>query len=316
MKNRAKPKTQPKVSKKKAAPSAKAGKVKQATVSRHHVSQVCSTTDPFCVAAVGGKYMDGASVKSVALPRHSRGVIGTNGLGVGACLFMPNYSFANFAGPDTISSTNVTWTSVLAASGNPAAVNCRLVSYGIKLRNITSSMTNGGIVRIRGFSPRDLSTIVAGVDPTTYNCDFYEDVPLSACREVAIVGRRVDATSKNFRGVAEINPSSAIAAVVPPGFGVVLVFVEGATASSLVLDFELFFNWEIQLADSDTFQQIATRSPVFNPVVNDVTDIISSSAKNVFLAGTSAVASFVERHALKLLASAVPQLRPFAMLVD
>lgn len=274
--------------------------------------QVCSNIDPFCPAAVGGKYMDAASTKSLAVPQHRRFSVITNANGAASFLVTPSYLLDVFFG--TVAAGIATFT--IAGTSSPiTAQSVRLVSCGLKIRSVVAPLSASGMVRIRGFAAKNGSSLTTA-SISTYNCDFYEDIPLNSCKEVAVVLRRNDPTAKNFVSPATINSTNNLTDMVMPGWGPVLVSVDGGPVSLASLDVELFYNWEIILADDDSLAQVQTSSPVFNQTVSTATDILSSAGKNVFLAGASAVASYVERGAIKLLGARFPMLAPLALTVD
>lgn len=294
--------------------SAVSGAKSRASVPRSALATVCSTTDPFCSHAVGAKYMDNGSIKSLALTRHDRVTITTSTNGQWANMFVPSYNLKPWISPVSVITSVADFTAAAGtASGAPVAASCRLVSMGLKLRSIVAPLSASGMVRIRGFGAQTTSTL-ANVDITTYNCDFFQDIPLNACKEVVVNLKRVDPTAKNFRTPSAINPDAVFTNMVCPGFGPVLISVDGGPVSLPVLDVETFQNWEITFPDSDALQQAATKSPPFVQKISTVSDAISSSAENIFLTGASAFGAYIEKNAIKLLSGALGDLGGMALL--
>lgn len=262
------------------------------------IEQVCSVNDPFCSAAIGAKYLDQSSVRSLAISSHGRVTVITNANGEACTAFCPSYYYVPFTNATTMTGGVATFTTAFSTATLPNATAVRLVSWGVTARNIVAPLSASGMVRIRGFTPHDFSTLAPGVDMMTYNCDAYDDIPTQYAKEIAIVGRRTDPTCKNWRAVGSINPSALPVTWVAPGFGCTLIAVTGAPVNTPVLDLEYIFNWEIMLEDSNTLSQMSTKAPVYNQAIETASNVVSSSSQNIFKAGVSAVGKYIERKAI------------------
>jgi len=173
---------------------------------------------------------------------------------------------------------------------------------GMIIRSIVAPLSASGMVRIRGFGVRDTG-IFASVRLDTYYCDFYEDVPLFNCKEVAVVFRRLDQTAKNWvnPGPSGLAPTAAANNQLLPGFGAVMIAVDGGPASLASLDVEYFSNWEIIIDDSDATAQLATRPPPYSPHADAVVAEVSSAMQTVYLEGKKAVEKEIKNLGVSLL---------------
>lgn len=255
-------------------------------------------SDPFCRGAVGAKYMDLASVRSVSFSTHKRFSMITNGNGIQSYFLAPNYEFDPQATSTVITGDFAAFGGNFASSGNIQVQACRLVSWGFIVRSIAAPLSASGMVRIRGFVANNASSIAGNVDTGTYNSDFYMDVPLQECRHTAIVGKRSDQTCSNWRSSSSINPSPAVAAAVANGFGFYVLSVVGGPVSTTVADVEVYMNWEVQLLDDQNLQQLATPPPPYDYHISNAAHLVSSVMTTGFLGGPLAAANEVARLAI------------------
>jgi len=283
-------------------PRTRASAPRRLPFTRTQLRQVCSNADPFCDAANGGKYLDLSSARTLAFPKHSRFVITTNASGEGAVLAIPSYLYQPIVYATAVAAGVATFAGVMPLSGNLDASSYRLVSMGFRLRNITAPLSSSGMLRIRGFNAIAGASVLS-VPTAGYNCDFYEDIALQNVNEVAVIVRRTDPSAKNFRDPFVTNPTNLLTNMVMPGFGCVLVAVDGAPASVTVVDIEVICNYEVSIQDTDTIAQLATPAPIYDPTSETISNIVTSTGKSVFIKGAAQVAKSVEEHAISLLSS-------------
>jgi len=272
-------------------------------LSKAALEHICSITDPFCAGAVGSKYMDFGSVKSLAYPVHGRFSLTTNATGQASVLLFPSYTYFPWIYATTMAASVATFTGAMTAGGNLANVDTvRVVSMGVKIRSIVAPLSASGIVRIRGFAPKNTGNF-SSIGITTFNCDYYEDVPINFCKEVDVILRRTDPTAKNWRTLAEMSSTANGDGQILPGFGALMISVDGGPVSLASLDIEYFVNWEVVIDDSNALAQVQTSSPSFNPTVSTAIDIVSSTARNIFTNGANQVAGYIEKEAKSALSS-------------
>lgn len=234
---------------------------------------------------------------------HIRSTLNTDGNGYGAALIIPSYSYYPINWSTTATSGTYTFTSSRSANGAMSAASVRLISYGIVVRKVVAPLDASGMVRVRGFASKKISDVSSSVVGSTYNCDFSKDIALSNCNEVAVVGRRFDASAKLFVDPANLDTTAFPASNAGVGFGVIVISVDGGPLTSAVLDIEVFLHWEIMIPDNDSAAILQTASKPQNLLVQKASEAISSSAENVFERGVKAAADYVERYAVSALTS-------------
>lgn len=262
--------------------------------------------------------MDLSSIRSLAYPYHIRTTLATDATGTGALLFLPNYTYlpqnvGAFAGAGIYN-----FPAAMTAGPSLTASAYRITGMGIIIRSTVAPLSASGMVRVRGYNTK-FGTSLTTVDVNTYNCDFYEDQPVFACKETAILAKRTDNSSEFWRAPSETTSGTGINTWISPGWGAIVVAVDGCSATTTILDVEIIVHFEIQLADSDTTAQLATAPPPYVPVVKQATDMVSSTAQNVFTAGLRSVGAYIERKASSALKSLLynnPRTAPAVMAYD
>lgn len=286
----------------------------------NHTSQVCSITDPFCEHARSGRYPDSNGARSLSYPVRRMFSIATGATGVASYLIAPNY-LNNWEAPASGIAGNV------ATFGNPyaaasviaAATNVRLVSWGLRIKHVTTPLTASGMVYVRGYASQS-GTSYLGVDMTTMNADVIANIPLQDCADVAIIGKRANTTSQFYASPASTLPSGAAGITLYNGMGwdSYVISVIGGPASTSCLVVELIQNWEIVIDDNDTSAQLMLAPPPANALVTKAAAVVTSTAETVFLRGVSAASTYVKRLATTALLGYFggPPAARMAMLVD
>jgi hypothetical protein len=265
------------------------------------VQQVCSLTDPFCDHAIGARYFDSVGSKSLAYPQRYMFNMSTTVGGNASTLILPNYWNQWYNAATTLGGVPMTAT---YTSGVPAApvittvANYRIVSYGLRIKNIVAPLSSSGMVSIRGFSSQ-VGASYASLQPLSFNADFVANIPLQDCKDVAIIGKRANNTSAFYANPSTTwNPTNTPSQWVGPGWGAINIYVDGAPASTAVLAVELVVNFEIVIDDSDATAQIMTPPPPSNSVVDKATAVVTSTVKSVFVKGVEAATGYVKTAAI------------------
>lgn len=267
---------------------------------RNDVSKVCSITDPFCAHANGAKLFSSSTGRTLPHQFHGRISLSTDSNGMSSMLVLPSYNI--LYGLGTVTSPNAAYTTISGAGPTLAATSYRIVSWGLKLRKISAPLYAAGMVRIRTFGNKN-GTDFASIPLSAYNCDTFEDVPLSTASEICVIGRRLDYTYSKFVTLAASNPTNNVTDWVAPGWGAVQIVVDGGPVTTAVLDVELFFNYEITLADSDALMQLSTPPVADHPVATAAANAVYTSSKSIFINGVQQASKFIERTAITALAT-------------
>lgn len=309
MANKKTTKTKKKSSLKKSSTSASAGNRSQVISFRPNLirmnRKVCSISDPFCDAAIGSKWADSAANKTMPFASRSMDSIVSGANGSGALLIIPGYH-AQISRPTAAgagSATFVNTSSIIPSGFMPSQY--RIVSWGFTLKNLTAPLYSSGMVRIRGLSNSGASLNI--LNSTLYN-DFHYDIPLQDCKEVAVIGRRLDESFHFFRTPNTTNPDGfdgLVANWVPPGWSPIFIFLEGVPPSVSVLQIEYFFNYELMFTDGDAMANVTTPSPAASPLLATASSHVTKMAGNVFTRGVRQVETAVMKFATQYLASAI-----------
>lgn len=288
---------------KKKAPTRKPKTANKPTPSRTPpalVEQVCSITDPFCGAAKRAKWPDGSARTSLNYPVHSRDQLGTDANGAGSVLLVPSYTQSPISQSFSITGDTAVFNTLGAVTRLSGPSGYRIVSMGVKIRGISAPLYRSGMIRIRGLNTESGSTI-SPVAMSAYRCDFYQDIPLADCHEVAVVARRTDDTSYLFRPPSETTPTSAVTDWVSPGFGPVVISITGGPASVVVADIEVFLNMEVTFENAEPLSLLETSAPRFNPTLTHAAKEVTSTMSGVFMHGAKQVAAHVAAAAVRAL---------------
>lgn len=248
--------------------------------------------------------MNDATSRSLAFQKHSRVTIAVDATGNVPIMFAPGFQYLYSIG--TMAAGVATYTAFDAGYGNLANVETyRIVSWGLRVRKVTTPLNSSGIVRVRTFGAKG-GTFILVNNVSTYNCDGYADVPLSKADDVTIIGKPLDLTNSLFTYPTATNPTANVTDWIAPGWGAVQVAVEGgpAAGATSVLDIEIIVNYEVVLRDSDTLAQLATYGKT-NATVTDAAQIVQSSGRNIFTAGLAVASRYIEGAALQALASLI-----------
>lgn len=234
------------------------------------VHEICSLTDPFCPAAWGGKYPDGATSRSISWTAESIITLTTNATGAAALIIIPQWAY-DVASPTTITGT--------VASGNvpasrmvfPAAARTRLVSVGVEINSVVAPLSASGTVYLRTFSPQNYQSMQT-VDLATVMADTHYEQPLNGTRNLHFVPARLGTEALLFGDGSVLSSITTMESV---GFQCGTIAVIGAPATTPVLTLRVVYHWEYVPADGDTNYSFTTPTPRPN------VDVIQTS-NNIF----------------------------------
>lgn len=267
------------------------------------LSRVCGLTDPFCAHAKGARYYDSNGTNSLAYPQRRMFPLATDANGALCLLILPNY-------------TNEWQLFGVATSGNcayagtmtPGPVldnvkNYRIVSWGFTIKHVTTPLTASGLVSIRGFGSQSGASY-SDVAGQTLNADVISDIPLQDCKDVAVIGKRANTTSRFYTTPVSTAASGAyVSTYNGPGWDVYQVYVSGAPASTTIAYLELTMNFEVVLDDYTSMSQLMTPPPPANALYDAASAAVTSTASSVFTSGINSASTYIKRAAASALAT-------------
>lgn len=236
---------------------------------------VCGLTDPFCTHAVGAKYPDPSSLRTLPFSRRLRAVLSSDSAGVENILFFPQLSCWSAPASLTYVGNAVTaWEGLGAVPYISGAIAYRIVSCGVKIKHICAPLTASGTVHVRSFAVDNGSSVVA-VDTTTYNCASSIDVPIQDADEIVVALQHTTQMPQVFYTVA--SDSTTVAGATCRGFAPITISLSGCPASTPMVSVEFFTHFELVFDDSSELSQVATPSPPFNPAIVAATSRVTST---------------------------------------
>jgi len=264
----------------------------------------CAINDPFCPHANGAKYMDGAKARTLTLPHRYRTSISSDANGFGSIIFCPGYDYFQ-ATPTVITGSVMTFSTLAALAPIANVASYRIVSAGLILHKTVSPLSAGGMLRVRSFASISGNGLDS-VDFRTYACDQSLDIPVSDSNEVAVVFKRVnDVLARTFVQTGATNPNSTITNWVSPGWGAIVVGVDGCTASTGILDIEVLINYELTFFDNNSMSLLATEPPPANVPAVATANVVSSELKSFAKRGVLEFGKYVVKTATKAAIGAV-----------
>lgn len=263
------------------------------------VHKLCSITDPFCAGAVGSKWPSSSYTKSVPRSYNLTQVLSTDASGNLSQLYVGNE--VPMASSGAVTSEVAAFTSIGPFTGLnylESGTRWRCTSWGLRIGCISSRMTTTGQLRLRLFSPLNISSLTTVATNSPYS-DKAIDIPLSRLidKDIYIIPAPLSDEARFFSADVWSNFSSDNQWQCP------LISVIGAEASQAVLTVTMYAHYEYVYQDNNPTQYFATAPAQNNP---------SEAA-----AGTSLVSKlggFIEGTARTV--ESIAQSKAFALLVN
>lgn len=245
------------------------------------IHKICGLNDPFCDHSMTAKYFDMGKQRTLSYPFRQTDSYQVNASGTQSWLFLPNYWNRWWYIAGSITAGVASFSGAAVPIGLLAGVaSYRITSAGLKLTVISNANTTAGMLRIRSFGMKD-STRFGSINIGTRNCAESMDIALVPGAETAVAFKRIDDSAKNLftPDSTLVSGSASILNWQSPGWGAILVSIEGAPASSVCLDIEQYFNYELVFDDGEGLQMIASPTPSNVPRLNDAVSLVSSETK-------------------------------------
>ena len=266
------------------------------------VSHLCGLTDPFCTHANGAKYPDDSSARTLAYQYHGRTTINSDANGAASMLFLPNYVYQPFVSGTVVAGVT-TWGAMTTSGGTVSGVEkFRIVSMGIRLRRISPPLTSSGMVRVRTIAA-ELGTTFQSMDCASYARSESMDIALQDCSCVSIIFAHSSQMPQRFYLPADVTPDTGVINWTSPGFLPVTVAIDGAPASTGMLDVEFFVNYEFTFDEGSAMGLLATPAPPANTLLTAAASKVTSLASNFFTSTAHALGERLRDRAVKAIMS-------------
>lgn len=267
-----------------------------------HTARVCGLIDPFCDHARGAKYPDESSSRTLAFTAQWNQTLTTNATGYSSIIFSPRFTSDGSGMTSTTTVVAGVATSVNFAPASVAllsgASKYRVVSAGVRLRNISPLLTASGVVNIRSYSDPSCSALTSY---TIDNCQAAQvrNVSVVDCKDVHLIAEH----SSQLPQIFYVPTTTSIAADTGSGFCPMTISINGGPASTATLYLEFIVHVEFVFDDSAPLALAATPAPVFNPIISTVTKKISSESVNFFSKSLDLVSRSIRTRAYNYLSS-------------
>lgn len=221
---------------------------------------------------------------------------------------VPYYTY--FAAAPTLAgwpNTDYTGAGILQPTAMPAgAIGYRLVSQGFRVHATGALLNRTGMLRVRMMrdNPPDTTRVI---NVRTYNTDHSFDYAMSSIKEpVSIVNRKIDAPlADTFVRPAATTPSSDYTAAAANGWGVVVIAVDGAQASTTAIEIEVISHYELVFGDAEPMQQMATRTNPPNTIVQQAVAAVQDKATAIMVGSAERVGNYLLNKAVQGVGTAV-----------
>lgn len=264
------------------------------------ISKICGLTDPFCSHAIGAKYPDDSSVRSLPYFHHFRQTLNSDVNGQGALLFMPQWDYYTFTEKATGTFPSVaTWNGFASAAPIANASQYRIVSAGFRIRNVTAPLNSSGMVHIRLW-PSEKGGEYAGIDLTSYYNTKSLDVALQDCKDVCITVPHTSQMPQAFYPITR--DSATVGNWQSSGFTPCTIYVSGVPASSAVLDVETFIHYELQFDATSGLAAASTPPPPANSMLTNAANRVTSVMPGIFQHGVERFGRLIADKAVKTVA--------------
>lgn len=256
------------------------------------VSRICGLTDPFCDHAIGAKYPDDSSVRTLPFTYRSLETVVSGAGGADRRYANLQYQFQPWHTANVSSGSTVTsWNNSVTNTVIPGASMYRIVSAGFILRRIAAPLYASGSIHIRTYGFKHMLNL-NGVDLVTYNSSNQLDIPYQDCNELCVVFQHSDEMPQLFY---ETNFDTDITSdEVTHGFFPVSIFAIGVPASTAIYTIETIIHYELTFEVSSGLAQAATPPPPANHVITGLSNRVSSIMKPIFEHGKSEVGRYLQ----------------------
>ena len=287
------PKTQKKAKRRRGRKNAGGGSMGHSRIAK----SICAITDPFCKAAVGSKYPDIGSLKTLAWDMETFVNIITDASGRGAYFFSPEPGSGMASATAFAGVTNVI-TNTLAATQYPGwatwsgtvGVNWRVVSFGITMSSTLSAMNNQGTIGILAIpaTGTSLPTSSTDLDGNTYSIN--KRVAASAGKELTAISYNDGFVSKEFK-VSGPGVANAISSM---GNDVLVAYIVGGPATQAAVQVKVVAHYELTFGSGTAFNQIATPMATHSDAIATGVNHVQRTVDQVITGGTFEIEKRIE----------------------
>lgn len=279
--------------------------------------QICSYTNPFCDAANGAKWPDGAAIRSVTLDAIGPTVFTTNASGhLGVLCISDAYPYYS-VGVEQAGSlgSQFSFDDLYTFPGTETSNLCRyrLTSIGYKISCISTRMSTKGVLRLRLFSVPDPSNL-AYVHTNTPYADQVLDIPLSRLidKDIYVTIGAVGIDARIFKTAAASVPTD-IAGLVSAGelleWQALTISVQGGEPSTSCIEVSCYQHYEKVYNDGDPRMRHATPAKKANQGLVDTAINTARSVSGFVEGAAKTIDNVYHSKAVQFLLNSLPSTR-------
>lgn len=271
------------------------------TVAAGLVKATCAITDPFCPAAMGAKYPDSGSSRTMTLQSRGFVTLTTDANGNAAVALGASTSDAYVIGSVFNNSNGgvTTWASPTGnqysgLSGLPSNHKWRIVTFGVRARGLLSPMDASGsmgIIMVPA-SPVTSTLVGFGLDSQMFTQNLRTN--MSDVGGLTAVSRGDGISSHLYNDSAVASTATAATSY---GWDVPVVYVRGSKASSSALEVEYVLNWEIMFPFGTTYNLFATPAANDNTTLQMASNAVKTAMRPVIKGGVDKLSMVVHQKA-------------------
>lgn len=279
-------------------------------VSNQLIKQVCSITDPFCAIAKGARWPDSSQTPSLPFQMHAMIPLVSDASGTRSIAFIPGWFF-NYAVNASVSGSSYVFNTMANMNASTLTPNnVRLISAGIKLHCPLPPLTTQGLVYIRQFPIN--GTELLDIAARSFRGNYTRELALKDVKGDVVVMRDINETAHFYYPPESITPDSTISSFSNKGWNVVTITVDGAPASSTVLNVEFIMNWEITFDDSSAEALLTNTPPPPNPLAIKTSHAITADGSFSNFSTSKQLESFTWDKAARYIGAAAESFLPLA----
>jgi len=277
------------------APRPKNPKRRSKAPSSNDVAKICGLVDPFCSHAMGSKYPDASSVKTLPFTVQFEQILSSDAEGELGALLAPQVGFS------PVSTTSVVGT-VMTQTAFPAAPvpvlsgaqKYRIVSCGVILKSIAPLLTASGMISVRSI-PSEVGTNLTLITGNSYGVSQVKNIPLVDLTDTGII---FEHSSQIPTAFYPIETSALVADWLAPGFTPVTVYGQGLPASTSCIHLQFVMHLEYFFDDGSALALATTPAPQPQPWLTDTSTKLTAHLGNYFAESSSKLSTYIENYAL------------------
>jgi hypothetical protein len=274
--------------------------------------ETCGLVDPFCEHAVGAKYPDDSSARTLPYTVRYMQTYNSFADGTLGVFITPNTEYDSIGASIAPSSAPYMKQPVaLATAPVPTfagADRFRIVSVGVRVTSIAPSLTASGMLHFRSHAVENGNALCthlgSEVNGTSFAASKAADIALDDCKGYCFILEHSAKNPQLFYSPAQVTTNGIIDMFGGfAGFYPGTIYGNGLPANTPCIQVEFIMHLEYIFDASDALNLAATPGPRFNPVVRDAATTLTSLGNHIFSTSAEKIGAYIEKKAIETLRS-------------